>query len=107
MGAIQPHVGGDGLALDVLGLLHHGGFDFPGAHVVAGDIQYVVDAAHDGGVTHGTVARQVVLAAQVFREVALLEAVGVVQMVRIMDGKGRLMIVTGSQSALPEITGLS
>ncbi len=92
--ALQHHESADGLAGQVVGAAHHGGFghevglgheggfDFHRAHAVARDVQYVVDAAGDAEVAavrtaHRAVARQVV-ALELVGEVAFLEALRVV-----------------------------
>src|SRR5450830_1374462 len=93
-GLLEDHEGADRFARRVVRLAHHGRFrdegvgdqgrfDFHRAHAVARDVEDVVDAARDGEVAgvlvaDGAVAGQVVFAAQLVREVAGLEALGVV-----------------------------
>src|SRR5450830_27616 len=82
-GLLEDHEGADRFARRVVRLAHQGRFDFHRAHAVARDVEDVVDAARDGEVAgvlvaDGAVAGQVVFAAQLVREVAGLEALGVV-----------------------------
>jgi hypothetical protein len=78
-----------------LGAAHQSGFDFHRAHAVTGHVQHVVDTAGNGEVTgllvtDGTIASKVVLALEVIGVVALLEALGSPQILRIMEGQGFL-----------------